>query len=710
MKKSIFLSILMVVGVAILISLPSVFWFSRDEVLAHGPFFPWPDWVSSWWVATRYLYTWADGALGSINTEPSGFLYAAILTLITQVSRLVNLGQGGVFFFGYIAIFLSMVYLMRSLRQNYFASIFAGAVYLLNPIIFSGLPIEIINIKLIPFNIATPLLVAILVKIFSSRNWPKQIALFILIAFIPGSLSYSSLQYFSIHLLIILIFCSVELIQAVSNRQRIRELLFKSTLILSLFFLVNIYWLLPLLSNIGDSFISRAEPGISDARLLNYLSSTIPNSLRMIQYPGQVEVSPWFGHYHTPLVIIISLGIILTGLSALLMKKNRENALFPATLLLTGLFLSKGIDPFFSGLGKLIFLSFPYITRLFRNPTYFGSIVAFSASVLFGLFLGYYFDRLIKNKNLIILGFSIAVITLFLSVHGWQFITGALIKTRTDLSLNQTTVVPSSFVNATQFIRKDPEDFRIISIPMFVSGRGNSVTYNWDGIYIGVGPDGVWSAKPTFVPTGLEVTDFIRAIFAPRKALISQEDWIEELRHKNVRYVLLHQDANIPIYGLEKNNEQLRDEINSFIRNNPYLIKVYGNDQIEVFRLKDEYFRPHIYTETVGPIVTYQKVNPTKYEINVKNATTSLKLIFLESFSSQWKIKLDEGGKELRGLNHERFDDYANSWVISPQDVNGRSAYKLTLEYAPQKIALVGWGISIITLIVASIIWLFYKK
>lgn len=695
------------VVIAIVVSSPSLFWFSKDEVLAHGPFFPWPDLASSWWVATRYLYSWADGALGSINTEPSGFFYTVLLTFLTQTSLILHLGQGGVFFVGYVSIFLSMFFLLRVLKQSYFSAAFAGVIYLLNPIIFSGLPIEITNVKLMPFNVATPLIVAALVRIFDSKGWRKQLALFVFVIFFPGALGYSSLQYFSIHFIMILVYCLVRLILIIKSKDLVKPVLIKSISVVSLFFLINAFWLLPLLSNIGSSFASRAEPGISDSRLLSYLSSSVSNSLRMMQYSGQSEPSPWIDYYNKPVVILFCLSIVVIGTISLLIKKISSVAIFPTILLLIGLFLSKGTLPFFSGLGKIIFLSVPYVTRLFRNPTYFGSIVAFSTSILFGLTLGYIFDKAAKYKHpQILIPMSIAIFFSIL-IYGRQFIVGSPINESSPTALNQKTVVPETFIDAAEYIRNDTGDFRIITIPMSVSSRGSSLIFNWSSRYSGVGPEGVWSAKSTFIPTNMIVDDYTRSIFAPTKDKITQEKWITELQNKNVRYVTLHQDAEIPVYGLDSNNENLRTQINDFVRTNPYLENVYSNNQVQIFRLKDMYFHPHVYVEGIPGLSTvFKKNNPTKYSVHIENITTSFRLVFLESFHQQWKVLVNDTGESITENNHLLFDNYANSWIISPSDLNSRHTIDLTIEFVPQRITYVGWVISGLTLLIFLFLWL----
>ncbi len=630
------------------------------------------------------------------------------MTLVTKISNLLFLGQSGVFFFGYVAIFISMVYLVKTLKQSNTAAILAGVVYLLNPIVFTGLPIEIMNLKLIPFNIATPLIVAATIEVFNSENWKKKLALFAFISLLPGSLGYSSLQYFSIHLLLIVVYCLIKLVETIGSKKTLLPLLKKIFLVLLLFFLVNTFWLFPLLSNINSSYVARTEPGVSDSGLLHYLSASMPDSLRMLQYPGQSSVSPWMKYYDHPVLVILSFAIIIIGLTSLLIKKVKYYALYPTVLLIVGLFLSKGTLPFFEGLGRIIFLSFPYITRLFRNPTYFGSIIAFSTSVLFGLSSGYLVDRLIKKKNKKLHLFLFIFIVATFVIYGWPYITGSPIKESTKSPLVQSIKIPQTFIDAMNYLEKDNNDFRVISIPMNVSSRGNSMTLNWTNKYEGVGPVGVWSSKSTFVPTSQTIDVRTSAIFAPTNSVISQEDWISQLQNKNVRYVTLHQDADIPGYDGINDRQYLREQINNFVRTSPYLEKVYGNSDVEVFRLKNEYFRGHIYVDNSKTTISFHKINPTKYTVKVDNVTESFNLIFLETFSTQWKVFVGNSDQVINEDKHKLFDNYANLWKISPDDYDSQRSFNLTIEYIQQRNTYIGWGISLVTLLIISLCWLIH--
>ena len=159
------------------------------------------------------------------------------------------------------------------------------------------------------------------------------------------------------------------------------------------------------------------------------------------------------------------------------------------------------------------------------------------------------------------------------------------------------------------------------------------------------------------------------------------------------------------------------------------------------------------------PKIIFTKINSTKYRINIVGATNPYTLVFLETFSENWKlfnpekntasikgyfsrflsiiskeivsvfIKEDistqiiasyfngdvkEGkhtntflapntfetwGKEvIADARHYESFDYANSWVINPEDMDEKKDYTLILEYIPQKKFYFALCLSLLTL------------
>lgn len=160
------------------------------------------------------------------------------------------------------------------------------------------------------------------------------------------------------------------------------------------------------------------------------------------------------------------------------------------------------------------------------------------------------------------------------------------------------------------------------------------------------------------------------------------------------------------------------------------------------------------------PQITFTKINPTKYEINVRGASNPYALIFMQSFNDNWKLfNKDSGTDSLRGgisrivgsmgrllmsflavndskekiaasyfenrvkemssknifLNSKTFDTwgkntvadyshtlvdgYANSWYIKPGDMDEKTDYTLILELRTQKPFYATIIISLLTMI-----------
>ena len=132
------------------------------------------------------------------------------------------------------------------------------------------------------------------------------------------------------------------------------------------------------------------------------------------------------------------------------------------------------------------------------------------------------------------------------------------------------------------------------------------------------------------------------------------------------------------------------------------------------------------------PKITFNKINPTKYVIDIEDATDPYYLVFSESFHRGWKayidisqkskiksqndtnqivasyftgeinerkpqnIFLDQstfetwGKRPLPDDRHIVMNGYANSWFITPQDSGGQTNYRIVVEYWPQQLFYIG--------------------
>jgi hypothetical protein len=115
-------------------------------------------------------------------------------------------------------------------------------------------------------------------------------------------------------------------------------------------------------------------------------------------------------------------------------------------------------------------------------------------------------------------------------------------------------------------------------------------------------------------------------------------------------------------------------------------------DYIEVYRNTNN--KPIIFAEGETS-VSFVRNSYSKYIVQVKNASQTDKLIFLESYAPEWIATI--GGKLLG--NHTKYMGYANAWNINPEEI-GKNEFTVILYFWPQSLFYFGLIISGITLIV----------
>lgn len=147
------------------------------------------------------------------------------------------------------------------------------------------------------------------------------------------------------------------------------------------------------------------------------------------------------------------------------------------------------------------------------------------------------------------------------------------------------------------------------------------------------------------------------------------------------------------------------------------------------------------------PEIVYKKINPTKYRIQIKNATEAFPLVFSESFHNSWRLYPVEESPEkqngnymsesIKGTvqndnlpngkfyetwlkkflpdeNHLLINGYANFWLIDPNDVkvalpnikqnsDGSYNFEMILEFSHQKKVYAGLIVSVLSLSACTI-------
>jgi len=100
------------------------------------------------------------------------------------------------------------------------------------------------------------------------------------------------------------------------------------------------------------------------------------------------------------------------------------------------------------------------------------------------------------------------------------------------------------------------------------------------------------------------------------------------------------------------------------------------------------------------PEISYKKINPTKYLVNVENAQDPFYLVQLENYDTYWNAEINKNRIE----EHEKVFGYANAWYI-----NKKGNYNVVIEYTPQKYFYFSLFISL-TFILILVVFLIYLK
>lgn len=116
-------------------------------------------------------------------------------------------------------------------------------------------------------------------------------------------------------------------------------------------------------------------------------------------------------------------------------------------------------------------------------------------------------------------------------------------------------------------------------------------------------------------------------------------------------------------------------------------------------------------TNLAYPRISFYRVSPTLYKVDIKNATSPYLLVFGESYTKGWRAYIADDFFQTFSMQpipeekHYILNDYSNGWLV---DKNGN--YSIIVEYFPQKIFYSGLFVSGVSLFILSLILLRRRK
>jgi len=407
--------------------------------------FPWPPKEGIIGLTKTHMYAWMPlGGFGDPNYDITATGYYALVLLFMLLTRSIHYAQSLFLYANYVGIIGGMYFLCRTLGFDRKSSLFAGLFYMLTPFVATGMPLEVIGIRVLPFYLFLPITTAVLIQTLRSARNIKGWCVFGIVTFL-ATISNSSLQYFvlqSLTHLFIIFFLPLRVIKKPYKLSSLGSSLLKYGCII---FLCNIYWLISIFISLSAAYQYRMEIGFSDVAMFKGAGFTLLDGFRFLPYP-HIKNMLWGNFYYKPLITFIALLFSFLGAAALLSKRTLRTSIPFALLLVTALFLGKGRHFPLGFLNKIIFLSSPYITRLFRNLGYFEAIVVFATAILVASSL--HQANLILHRHL--LGkwatlFLLIPILFLLSIYGIPFFSGSFVKLKFPSQVDMSVSVPAYY-------------------------------------------------------------------------------------------------------------------------------------------------------------------------------------------------------------------------------------------------------------------------
>lgn len=459
--------------------------------------------------------------------------------------------------------------------------------------------------------------------------------------------------------------------------------------------LSNLYWILPAFltftSYIGGVF---STAGTSD--VFGHVASNNQTILNILNLSGYLDRNMYSYLFNDVVWLVITTLIVFSWIIVVLRVVRAKKWSFITWLVIYSLsvLLVKGGNPPFTDLTLWLFRTLPFMS-IFRSPQHLMVLPA----LLTPLVLTAAISDSKVNQRVRRYGFPLLVL---IWTSGWflagdfgSSILGA--KGRDHLDFFR---LSPEMVKVIQTSENDPLDHRILFLPSVLSPQ--FLANEYQGQAQGGQPEYAYLRHPTFTSEWTNQAAEIENYFCG----LSDENPIEKITKTNVLYIAVRRDIAPKFTECAKQWDIA--EVGRKVENLPGLTKVFSAKYADLYKVNPDVFKPVIHLETGEGQANYRKINPTKYDIEIKTGEEEISLIFLSNFNPLWRLYHNKVPL-VNYTTHEKLENWTNSWRINTEalcnDTNcGREGDKylinLTLEFYPQRYMYLGLFISIVTFLV----------
>lgn len=678
------------------------------------------------------MYTWLDSFFGTRKSFQNDSIFYFIMTVIGMFIN-GNLLSKLLLLFVYSFSALSMFVLMKFFKVHYVASLLAGILYICSPIFFNysimGWQLVLLAMGLIP------LMIVCFIKALHKNSLRYSVLVGLMFAL-------SFLQSQMIFWIPIILF----LIGVVYVRDRNSLLIFLKhiSVIIIICLLLHVYWW-PGLIFFPDRILNSQNVFNSEISIGTSINLSLGNILRgwgsLANYPYEYAYKDKY--------TLLSFFVPILAFSSLIIKdKHTYKYIFGACLLI--LFFLTRID-------RSIISAIPF-SSVIRDFARFTIFTTLGLTVLSTFTI----DYLIANKNNLYrwAGFLVILIVI---VSFFPFFNNSLYDkpSESDIDMRlRTFEFPQDYTTVEQMLLSDTETTKALYLPM--GGYfGYLHDHKFPGSYRGLQDIfAFYSPKPGIIYLTDKSNGFADPVITLLQSLLESQTqknyelFIDLLQKSSTKYIVVRKKTNIYM-----------EKFIQYAQNSPQVTTVFNSEHIIVFQnnlYSDLFFAPaNVVVDTSGELINYfqssmgnnntnivisqpynhrdpkimqlphhtfdvpnilfQKMNPTKYYVQVSDINKDFILTFNEAFHVGWKLYVQNSQfvnqrayetlrqNPLSENNHMLANTYANSWFVDmnftctyyscSQSSDGSYTIQFIIEFEPQKYYYVGLLISLFTLL-----------
>lgn len=421
--------------IIIVLCLTPVIWFlGKGDVLINGVDTNFPLNPLLWFSRRLFIWNNISNAGSDFSSSTAGLFFHFVQLLPYSLNLNLQFVEIFSLVFWFSSVILSAYFFARTLfpkkpiQQLIFVTIYSFNTYIFN----TWENVKVANLSLLA---GTPLVLGLITQIYQNIFIYKKAIFITVIAALLLTGSGINPAYFICFLLIFLIYLAGFLVAS----DRKKEVLLKSSLVLLLIILINLFWIIPTISFLFKNITSTGS--IGEIGFNNWVDSLSENTniFNVMRLQGAWD---WYAidsvtgfpiyipyalnyFYRIPFIIFSLVIPILAFLSVIFRKKEFSiYYLIFSLMFIIGLFLGIGTHPPTGYLYKIMLNNIPFFS-FFRSPWYiFTPILIIAYAGLISILFDYLYDKF--NSYLIHLFAMIFIIGNF--VYCYPLVTGKIFR------------------------------------------------------------------------------------------------------------------------------------------------------------------------------------------------------------------------------------------------------------------------------------------